>query len=90
MKSDSCEKNHFLFSSQVKKMSLNQIAKNGPKSQFQQKWHFFNLTKKKQKQFFTKKSIFFSCHVKKVPFLIIVEFLAHFWQKGPEPIFWLD
>ena len=39
-------------------MSLNQIAKNGPKTQFQQKWHFFTLTKKKQKQFFHKKSIF--------------------------------
>ena len=29
-----CEKNHFLFSGQVKKISLSHNAKNGPKTQF--------------------------------------------------------
>ena len=37
-----CEKNHFLFSGQVKKMSLSQTAKkNGPKTQLWQKLTFF-------------------------------------------------
>jgi len=36
-----CEKNHFLFSDQVQKMYLGQIAKNGPKTHYQEKMIFF-------------------------------------------------
>ena len=53
-----CEKNHFLFSGQVQKMSLSHIAKNVPKTQFQPNLTFLYLTRKAKVIFFAKKSLF--------------------------------
>ena len=42
-------------------------------------------------QIFSQKNQFlFSCRVKKMPLLIKADFMAHFWQKGWEPIFLPD
>ena len=84
-----CEKNHFLFSDQVKKMSLGQSGKNGPKTQFKLKLAFFYLIRKSKVIFFTKKSlsVFWPCQ--KIPYLAQIGFLAHFCHFGPVTFFWL-
>jgi len=57
MKSDSfAKKITSCFLVKSKKMSLNQIAKNGPKTQFQQKWHFFYFNQKETKANFSQKN----------------------------------
>ena len=43
-----------------------------------------------QKSFFSHRNHFlFNDHVKKIPLLTKVEFLAHYWQFGPVTFFWL-
>ena len=83
-----CEKNHFLFSGQVQKMSLSHIAKNVPKTQFQPNLTFFVLDQKSKSDFFSQKNHFlFIGHVKKMPIFNKLEFLAHFWQYGSVTFF---
>ena len=57
-KSFSCEKNHFLFYGQVKKMYLGHIGKNEPKTNYQQNHHLLLQTKKTESDFFHNKTIF--------------------------------
>ena len=57
-KSFLCEKNHFPFYGQVKKMILGHIGKNGPKTHYQQNHHLFLQIKKTEIDFFHKKTIF--------------------------------
>ena len=53
-----CEKNHFLFSGQVKKMSLSQIAKNGPKTKLWPKSGIFLTWSVNKKWFLCEKNDF--------------------------------
>ena len=57
-KSFLCEKNHFLFYGQVKKMFLGHIGKNEPKTHNQQNYYLFLQIKKTESDFFHKKTLF--------------------------------
>ena len=88
-KSFLCEKNHFPFYGQVKKMLLGQIGKNGPKMHYQLHWSFFWLEHKIKNCFFCEKNHFwFSWFVKTNSDLADNEFLAHFCHYGPVTFFW--
>ena len=67
-----CEKSHFLLFGQIKKMSLSQIVKNGPKTQFQLKMPFCYSTQKTKSHFFHKKITF--C-------LMTMSKKSHVWPK---------
>ena len=82
-----CKENHFLFSDQVKKMSLGQSGKNGPKTQFRLKLAFFYLIRRPKVIFFTKKSLSVSWPCQKLPYLAQIGFLAHFCHFGPVTFF---
>ena len=50
----------------------------------------FLVYSENQKSFFSQKNHFlFNDHVKKIPLLAKVEFLAHYWQFGSVTFFWL-
>jgi len=78
-----------MFSYKVKKMSLGQSGKNGPKTQFRLKIGIFLLNQKIKSDFFTKKSLspFWPCQ--KMPYLAKIGFLAHFCHFGSVTFFWL-
>ena len=77
-------KNHFLFSDQVKKMSLSQTAKNGPKTQLWLKLTFFDMPRKPKVIFLRKKLLLlFYLSQKNVNF-------SQSWVFGPFLAVWLS
>ena len=79
----------FCFMAKSKKCHWATLPKMCQKLNFSWKCHFFTLLKKPIVIFFTKKSLFVYAHVKKMPLLAKVEFLAHFWQFFSLTFFWL-
>ena len=85
-----CEKNHFLFSDQVKKMSLDQSGKNRPKTQFGLNMTFFNMARKEEVIFLVKKITFdFLMKWKNVNFNLNWDFGPFFCHFGLLTFSWL-
>ena len=76
------------FINKYKKCHWAILAKMGQKCNFS--WScIFLLYPENQKWFFSQKNHFlFTDHVKQMPLLAKLEFLAHFWQFGSVKFFW--
>ena len=87
-KSFLCEKNHFPFYGQVKKMILGHIGKNGLKTHYQQNHCLFLQIKKTEIDFFHKKTIFNLMDLaEKYQLLLIVGFWPIFANLAQDHFF---